>query len=1384
MKGDFSRVSFDRTRHARGVLMQQGRVQLDADWNELQAIQSHRVETETVDVIGPAGVPKLDNGFQLSLTAPDQLTVGEGRMYVDGLLAENEDPVLVTEQPSLPGYALPDQPGLYLAFLDVHLRELTTLEDGSIREIALGGRDTAVRQAVVWQVKLVRVGDHDTGARCETLGEVAVLRPGSRGALRARAELAASGGADPCIVAPDAAYRGVENQLYRVEIHRGGDVSTATFKWSRDNAALAAAWLPDNVGVNRVKVGDVGRDGMAGFLKNQWVELLDDTNELYDDTTAPLHDAFDPAGRPGVLVQIDDVEDRVLVLKSAPPPRGGSNPKVRAWDMPNGPIKLDQTTTPDGFVELEHGVQVQFDPAATYTAGDHWLIPARTIIADVVWPQTSGGPDARPPDGVRHHYAPLALLTTADGQTWDLLDDCRASFPSLTGICAEDICFDDTNCDLPGARTVQDALDTLCDRANLKKHNQHLHGWGIVCGLGLTCGPDDPGTERRHVTVAPGYAIDAEGNDVDLDPGVKVDVLDLVDELKDDGVTVLDPKGDGELCLILDPAVQDDPIRAEKFEPTPDEQSWLTGTLLFDFYDECVRPVHEFLQEQLSGDEPTPAGPRQRRRAALVNLANQVANPKSGQQVFLSATEDQIIRDFYVGLRDLLTSETFCAMFEKARAMPDYPLGGVKMDTIFGTGGHGRLRLRPPRTKTRVEAYTFGPGGNPLKPRPTINRYSISRGILVAELDPVAGTQRTTTEKPKEQTEGGTGPVLDVAFSPDGSRIHVAIASRNQDNTIFRSGIVTDNDIQWTAPVTICGMKLVSLATTEADPSMVYAVGLHKVKVSDPGGKVPQDRFEWRGLGLFRINPDQIDPNAVPQVPIVVDFSPSGPMLIDASGRVVLAGTAPGTDASLYTRLLRLDLGPDPTNPTVAWLQNLERPGSDGVAFVTDPDAKTPTEVFAVIDESGAAKRIVGFRMADGQPIPAATPAQVSTAAIGLTSAGGLLLVSEFDANSIRMIDPATLSFVDGFRLPTQVGPAAIATTATGQVVVLNQVSDSLTVIDPAVVKRDFVFPSKELVDYRAAMLDAFADLLGGFLQYLKDCLCDHLMVRCPQPTGAEKLQLGCVSIRGFQVYKICNFSGRRYVTSFPALGYWLSLFPVQAAVTRVVEALCCTVLPEYFADKSFPRSDDGAEVGDDRLSLTTLLQLIDTAQSNDLLSSFSDRRARAGVLRQTTAVAMRSLRPAVPPPGGPTVPVSAIVGQPVAQVVAALEDRGVLVRRARFDPRPSAQTPATVAGLFRTPRPGQEVVLCEEEGQVRFFSVSEPSPLVGRVSQLEQTVATREEELLRLQGGVNAARRVLAEAEVLSVQLDEARSELNRRDQLLVELRQRIELLERDRPT
>ena len=46
MKGDFSRQTADPKKHYSGVLMQQGRVQLDADWNEQLAISQHRVQTE------------------------------------------------------------------------------------------------------------------------------------------------------------------------------------------------------------------------------------------------------------------------------------------------------------------------------------------------------------------------------------------------------------------------------------------------------------------------------------------------------------------------------------------------------------------------------------------------------------------------------------------------------------------------------------------------------------------------------------------------------------------------------------------------------------------------------------------------------------------------------------------------------------------------------------------------------------------------------------------------------------------------------------------------------------------------------------------------------------------------------------------------------------------------------------------------------------------------------------------------------------------------------------------------------------------------------------------------------------------------------------------
>src|SRR6266511_2915001 len=91
MKGDFSRKTFVAEKHYAGVLMQQGRVQLDADWNEQLAIQRHRDYTEAEDVIGPCGAPKHNAGFLVQPTLDGQdLIVSPGRFYVHGRLCELE----------------------------------------------------------------------------------------------------------------------------------------------------------------------------------------------------------------------------------------------------------------------------------------------------------------------------------------------------------------------------------------------------------------------------------------------------------------------------------------------------------------------------------------------------------------------------------------------------------------------------------------------------------------------------------------------------------------------------------------------------------------------------------------------------------------------------------------------------------------------------------------------------------------------------------------------------------------------------------------------------------------------------------------------------------------------------------------------------------------------------------------------------------------------------------------------------------------------------------------------------------------------------------------------------------------------------------------------
>jgi Family of unknown function (DUF6519)/Chaperone of endosialidase len=90
MKGDFTRFTFQPNKQYTSVLMQQGRLQLDADWNEQMSILAYLDRVQIRDTIGAAaGTSETAGGFAIHPTSDNQdLTISPGRFYINGLLCE------------------------------------------------------------------------------------------------------------------------------------------------------------------------------------------------------------------------------------------------------------------------------------------------------------------------------------------------------------------------------------------------------------------------------------------------------------------------------------------------------------------------------------------------------------------------------------------------------------------------------------------------------------------------------------------------------------------------------------------------------------------------------------------------------------------------------------------------------------------------------------------------------------------------------------------------------------------------------------------------------------------------------------------------------------------------------------------------------------------------------------------------------------------------------------------------------------------------------------------------------------------------------------------------------------------------------------------------
>lgn len=482
MPGDYTRFTFKPRKNYAAVLRQQGRVGLDSDFNEMSDVADRRWRSESMDIFGPAAVSDLLNpdAFLITPTAPGDFTIEPGRMYVDGLQAENHglppeiyDPALgevrgtgavpYGNQPYLPDaiplddVSLPPLAGRSdLVYLDVWRRELTFIEDPEIREIALGGPDTATRLQTIWQVKaLAGVGDTRCGDDLTAWDDL--IAP-SAGRLTT-ATVAPPPSGDPCVISPEGGYRGLENRLYRVEIHDPGTTgiggaNPARFKWSRDNASVASAVIgidPGPPGQTRLRLRGLGRDRVLRFHRNDWIELLDDNLELN--------------GQPGFMARVDDVDeaDQALILDRVVPAGtfnalnpGARHTRVRRWDQKTGVDADGLLPVTAGAIDVEDGIRITFtlDPATGgFHTGDYWAFAARTANGTVE------ELDEAPPRGILHHYVRLAIVLwgPAGGAQ---VQDCRPHWPPGGGGDREEGCC--TFVVHPG-ESIQAALDALPD---------------------------------------------------------------------------------------------------------------------------------------------------------------------------------------------------------------------------------------------------------------------------------------------------------------------------------------------------------------------------------------------------------------------------------------------------------------------------------------------------------------------------------------------------------------------------------------------------------------------------------------------------------------------------------------------------------------------------------------------------------------------------------------------------------------------------------------------------------------------------------------------------------------------------------------------------------
>ena len=461
MGSDRARVTYDPRQQYRSVVMQQGRLTLEADWNEAFQINNESLRKESLDFVGPCGTP--DDGYAVILptgptTPPYDFSIGRGAMYVGGMRTHLDEPVAYSNQPDwrdndasdpdwvdLAGFtdspsSLPSNEFVYLYLRE---QEVSAVEDFDLKDVALGGPDTAQRTRLLQRfVRLAAPGTDCASSLAAAQAKWATeglyfdshtMRLYSWSSLQVSFSQQGPN-TDPCQPLAQGGYLDPDNQLIRVQI-AGVDSMTGnpTFLWGFDDASFLYRISVDSNNPQNLVFENVPVDSSHQPQNGQVVEVLR--------TAADLPNSGEIASLSGSYYTLDKnyiPEQQMVVL-----PTGYSLPAdyLSAASSPSRQLFLRVwqgavTVAPGTPAPLgDTGVLVTLTPHPNmpFHIGDYWMFAVRPATPQTVYPERYQNAP-QPPEGPRLWVCPLGVITWNE-QVGTLASDCRNRMCNLVDLC-------------------------------------------------------------------------------------------------------------------------------------------------------------------------------------------------------------------------------------------------------------------------------------------------------------------------------------------------------------------------------------------------------------------------------------------------------------------------------------------------------------------------------------------------------------------------------------------------------------------------------------------------------------------------------------------------------------------------------------------------------------------------------------------------------------------------------------------------------------------------------------------------------------------------------------------------------------------------------------